>query len=97
MMIRHMMLVGVIAICGSVGVEAGHGHPYRGYYGPRFGVFVAPPPPPVIVAAPVVVAPPVVAPAPVYPAYPYPVYVPPVYAPVGLGVQTRNFSLFFGR
>ncbi len=76
----------------------GHGHAYHqhGYYGPRFGVVIAPPP---VVAAVPVFAPPPVAPYPV-PAYGYPVYgYAPVYAPapVGFGVQTRNFSFFLGR
>ncbi len=67
----------------------GHGH-HHGHYGPRFGLVIAPPP---------VVAFPAMYPHPAYgyPAYvPAPVYVPPP-APIGLGFQTRNFSLFLGQ
>lgn len=96
-MMRRMMMaaIGVAAMYGSV--EAGHGHHY---HGPRFGLFIAPPmiPPPVVVAPPpVVVAPPPMYPAYGYPVYAPPVYAPPVYAPAGVGLQTRNFSLFLGR
>ena len=87
-MLRIVLLVGVIAVSGSV--QAGHGH--HRLHGPRFGLFFAPPPQPVVIAQPVVFAP-----VPMYPAYGYPAYPPPVYAPAGFGMQTRNFSLFLGR